>query len=405
MRVIHVSTSSSGGSWTSAQKLVEAQRISGLDSEIITLEQLQTTKSGSLKHIRKFSRKLNTLYSTLIAKNQYEFLSIFSTSAGLLSYLDSEKPDLIHIHNWFNILSLRELKQIGKKFPVVFTMHDSRIATGGCHIPYGCTNYINTCKKCPAVKLNRNQVARSRARTLESITSIGHYAIIAPSQWMLSQAIRSGVTVNSKASLVIPNVCTDEFVNSGEIKFSNSLSLVFVAANLNSRTKGLDVLLGAANSKLLEGTKIELHLIGANFRSLQDKSTTDTKIIVHGFLSNDETKKIMRNSDLLIVPSSSENFPNVILEAMSQGLVVVASSVGGIPEMVTHEKNGYLYNGSEDALAEAILNALRNKPKWHKIRDEAQERIKNEYSVEKTLDSTSLVYTDLIKSYAARAFK
>jgi L-malate glycosyltransferase len=59
--------------------------------------------------------------------------------------------------------------------------------------------------------------------------------------------------------------------------------------------------------------------------------------------------------DLLVVPSVSESLPNVILEAMAAGVPVVASRVGGVPEVIEHEKTGLLVPPSDDLqLAEAI---------------------------------------------------
>jgi len=405
MKVVHLSTSSSGGSWVSAQKLSNAQQLVGIDSKTITLQDLERNRNRVANFCWAFVRRLNTLFSQLISRNPYEFLSIFSSSSGLLKILNDEKPDLVHIHNWFNLISLKDLKKIGEKFPIVFTMHDSRIATGGCHIPYECKNYKNNCNSCPAVKFKKNLISEAKDRTNISITSIGNYSILAPTNWMLSQAVESGVTRNSKRCLVIPNICPEEFELPTPRDVSKPIRLLFVAANLNSQTKGLGALREALKLVLESGVRIELHLIGDSETYQGETQNPEMEIITHGLMSNRDIKRIMEVSDLLIVPSTSENFPNVVLEAMSVGLVVLAASVGGIPEMITHRQNGYLYIGDSQLLAASLLSAINDSDHWPEIRRQAQLRMKEKYNNARTLEVTLEVYTETIKSFSEGANK
>jgi len=76
----------------------------------------------------------------------------------------------------------------------------------------------------------------------------------------------------------------------------------------------------------------------------------------------DKLFQIMRESDVLVLPSKTEGLPLVLIEAMSQGLPVVASDVGGIPEIVKDEISGLLVSpGSVDDLTRALYRILTDK--------------------------------------------
>jgi len=70
-----------------------------------------------------------------------------------------------------------------------------------------------------------------------------------------------------------------------------------------------------------------------------------------GFLHGDELAQAFASSDIFIMPSRSETLGLVVLEAMSSGLPVVAARAGGIPEMVQHGVNGYLFDDESEAIA------------------------------------------------------
>ena len=79
-----------------------------------------------------------------------------------------------------------------------------------------------------------------------------------------------------------------------------------------------------------------------------------------------QPQEMLEKASVFILPSMSEGSPNVILEAMSVGVPVVASNVGGIPEIINSGKNGYMFdfddfNGFSDAAIELIKNNKKEK--------------------------------------------
>jgi glycosyltransferase involved in cell wall biosynthesis len=94
-----------------------------------------------------------------------------------------------------------------------------------------------------------------------------------------------------------------------------------------------------------------------------------------------------------VVPSLYENLPYTCLEAMACGRAVVASRVGGIPEIVTHGVDGLLVEaGSASALAGAIISLLQDEPLRRRLGARARQTVCERFSRRATLDQTVAAY-------------
>lgn len=82
----------------------------------------------------------------------------------------------------------------------------------------------------------------------------------------------------------------------------------------------------------------------------------------HGWVSGDYKVKLFYDSDVFVLPSYNEGLPISVLEAMSYGLPIVSTYIGGIPEVITNGKNGFLIEpGDKKELYNALME-LRNNP-------------------------------------------
>ena len=124
---------------------------------------------------------------------------------------------------------------------------------------------------------------------------------------------------------------------------------VYVAGNSIINEKGLKA-------------KIKLSAYGKYLLSLIRKYELKDKIIVLGKLTEQEMKEQFLRSSVFVCPSILENSPNTIGEAMLLGMPVAAAKVGGIPDMITHEEDGLLFEGGNAAeLAKAVLRLFEDK--------------------------------------------
>ena len=90
------------------------------------------------------------------------------------------------------------------------------------------------------------------------------------------------------------------------------------------------------------------------------------------------------SSDVVVLPSLSENFPVVALEAMSSGKPVIASRVGGIPELVSNNKNGILVSpGNVEQMVEALLRLLENPSLRNRMGDMGRKIVEEKFDWKK----------------------
>lgn len=106
--------------------------------------------------------------------------------------------------------------------------------------------------------------------------------------------------------------------------------------------------------------------------------------------------------DLMVLPSLSEGLPNVVLEAFAASKPVVASNIGGVPEVVEEGINGYLVPpGRPQPLAEAILKMLCDPAKMQSMGSAGYERVRREFTFEAQTEKLEAIYHQMINEFKA----
>jgi len=121
-------------------------------------------------------------------------------------------------------------------------------------------------------------------------------------------------------------------------------------------------------------------------------------IIFTGMLIGEEKFAAFRESDVFVLPSYSENFGNVVLEAMYFGLPVIITKYVGISPSIKKAGAGLVINKDEKQLAEAILKILDNPDLAKKMGEAGKQLVKTEFSSEKVAEKWIEEYRNLIKN-------
>ncbi len=119
---------------------------------------------------------------------------------------------------------------------------------------------------------------------------------------------------------------------------------------------------------------------------------------VHFLGHRTDMPEVMQTCDVLVLPTLYENFPLVLLEAMALEKATVASSVGGIPEIIQEGVTGHLVPPQDPkALAEALLDLLTHPEKARRFGKAGRKRLERRFALRRMLEETFALYDELLE--------
>lgn len=163
-------------------------------------------------------------------------------------------------------------------------------------------------------------------------------------------------------------------------------------------TAPIDFIVNISNEEKVRG--LGMYYREDYFKYLKNRLPANiaTQVRFIGFVPNDRLKDHYSNADILINPSFSESFGMSLIEAMACGLAVVASRVGGMPEIVDEGKTGVLVeSGNVKELSEAICGLIQSESRRRAMGRAGQDRVTRLFPwdnvVEKLHDTYMRVYS------------
>ena len=192
-------------------------------------------------------------------------------------------------------------------------------------------------------------------------------------------------------SSLIPNFIDGEVINETESRpiADNIKNIIFVGHIMKS--KGCDDIISVAR----EMSHINFKMVGFLSEEIRMlKSSENVEFI--GEISKQRVFEEMVKADLLLFPTHTEGFPNVVLEAMACGLPIISTPVGAIPDMI-EDKGGILVDvGDVDGIVNAI-NSLQDKTLRKKMSDWNREKVKRAYTIDVVMDEIFQEYRSLME--------
>lgn len=188
-----------------------------------------------------------------------------------------------------------------------------------------------------------------------------------------------------------------------ELHLNKKSKFILLAGRL-SKGKGQDILINALPTILSVHPEIHLLLAGkgkngsmieCKLRYMAKKHKIQKNVHFLGF--REDIKELMQLSEAVIVPSRNDVMPLVVIEAMATGSCVIASAVGGIPEIITNNKNGVLFKAGDSVdLSKAIIKILNNPAMASSIGTSAQMYSKTFLYAQSMCDKIICIYQHYI---------
>lgn len=171
--------------------------------------------------------------------------------------------------------------------------------------------------------------------------------------------------------------------------------------------KGHDILLKAVPEVIRQFPRAHFLIVGPGPLQpvlLRQVRTTGLEPYVAILGDCSEIPELLGALDIVVLPSTSESLPNVVLEAMSAGRAVVASAVGGCLELIEHGRTGLLFPPRDaHALAEQILRLLAQPQLRAELGQAARKHAESEFDINHAVKRMESVYDELLELRAGRS--
>jgi glycosyltransferase involved in cell wall biosynthesis len=265
------------------------------------------------------------------------------------SVLDRLGPEVVHTNNLFGISTLVGRAVQRRDIRHVHTLHDYGLVCPKSSLLRDLTAPEGERTVCEEPPMPCRAYARMRRATLGEPD-----LVTAPSQHVIDVHHERGFFKGIEAQRIRLGVngVADEPPR------SDHQAVLYVGQHTES--KGLDTLFAAADR--LPGVTVHLCGTGPEADATEAAAAERTNVEYHGFVSTDRLAELRQTVAAAVVPSIwMENSPMTIYESFAAGLPVVASDIGGIPELVTPGETGFLFEPKDAvALAERIKRLLND---------------------------------------------
>jgi glycosyltransferase involved in cell wall biosynthesis len=177
---------------------------------------------------------------------------------------------------------------------------------------------------------------------------------------------------------------------------ANATDLVFVGEL--RMLKGVDVLIEAVALLAQQGRGVTVTIVGdgPDRLAFEAKASTPGLDRTVRFVGSMPARLAFTRGRILVIPSRAESLPYIVLEAAAAGMPLIATRVGGIPEILGADAAALVAPGDPEALAHAIGQALQDEPARRAAAQRLQTRVRDVFSAEAMTDAVLAAYGDVI---------
>lgn len=420
MKVTHLSTHDwTGGAARAASRLHTGLREIGVDSTMLIQEGV--ARSSAAQRARRPARGRKALWDLLqkhcCATNRTALSATYFSApipgTDIATHVAVRGADVLHLHWVTRFLAPSALAALARRGrPLVWTLHDQRPFTGGCHYSAGCRGYESTCAPCPQLRDDPFSLPARVLAAQRAALPPDRAVVVTPSRWLAGCARRSACFADARIEVIPNGVDTNVFTPADRRAARAELGLPMA---------GFQILFGADSGK--EPRKGAASLASA-LRILAEKPAArdsirllsfgepsplfdSTGLPLHhlGYLDrDDELARAYRAADVFVLPSLEDNLPNTMLEALACGTPVVGSNIGGIPDLVVEGETGRLFPANDSAaIASALLDLIEHPQHCAELGAAGARMIRERFQVRHQAERCLALYRSLVPGEASVA--
>ncbi len=327
---------------------------------------------------------ISKIINILILKNNSKSHFSFNLIPSLLDlklYLASKKGRNLYIH-WIgnNFASIWLIYVITLRKNLLIKFADYWWLTGGCHYPSNCNQFErNQCIDCPAVKKNFRWIPQILFKIKSHILNKKNVNIISPSKHLFNTSKK--LTRNKKIFYIANGMEIGDYIQ----RDYNKLSIGVISQGFDDPRKNFRQVKNIINL-LLKESELTINLCGNSTKMILPINYRKLKLNINnfGFLKEEmKIKEFYYKSNYILFLSKQDNSPNQIMEAMSNGSIIIAFDNYFTREHIINNHNGFLLSDSLSnyELFLKILEIIKN-PHNKKISMNAYEYSKSQFSEE-----------------------
>ncbi|MBW4593920.1 MAG: glycosyltransferase family 4 protein [Brasilonema angustatum HA4187-MV1] len=420
MKVLQMSTYDNGGAGRAVYRLHQGLHSIGINSQLLVQAKNSDDKTVIAQHtkLEKGIAKLRPSLSRLLLN----FYPQRELTDYYLSWLPDRvrpqvkqlNPDIVNLH-WIcnGYLEVETIAKLNK--PIVWTLHDMWAFTGGCHYSQNCDRYINSCGACPQLNSQKEKdLSRWQWQRKAKAWQEADITLVSPSSWLAKCAQASSIFRNTRVEVIPNGLDTKKYKPVNKHIARELLNLpqdkqliVFGAVNATQhKRKGFSLLQAALQdlSKSVWQDKLELVIFGSS----QSENQIDLGFRTHytGKLGDDVSLSLVYSAaDVFIAPSIEDNLPNTVMEAIACGTPCIAFHIGGMPDMIEHQKNGYLAQPYKiEDLGYGIAWVLENTERYQKLCHHAREKAEQEFTIQIQAQRYLSLYTEILSRASRKKY-
>lgn len=405
---VNVTDEKGGGAARCAFNLFEGLEQHGVDSWMFVMD-----KNGSHEKVKGPENLIEHLYNRLLillnligiriwyrGKTGGHTLGIFPNP--FFRRLLRMRPDVVHIHaSACSFVPISFLKLF--RCPIVWTFHDLWPMVGGAHHPVSIPKcYFNDSIEDRCTEMNPGFFDKWLWRVKLRNWGCCPIQVITPSEWMRNWVLGS-LIFDGKPVQRIPNaIDTRDFRKAASGKklrekmgISVDTFVILFGANklVTDSNKGLGLVLEALVG--LDNPSRSVHVVFYGANTILKPELPVESTVLGPIEDYDKMIALYSMADVFLMASIFENLPFSVMESMACECPVVSVSVGGIPELIRHEKEGYLM--AERSPQEMLLGVrwALNHPDWKSVMRSARRKIETEYSMNVFVESHLNLYREL----------